>query len=337
MKEYIKKVLEGRNLSIAEASNAMETIMQGEATPAQIAGLLIGLKLKGEKAEEVAGFARTMRKHSLKVKVADDNAVDGCGTGGDGTQSFNFSTAAAIVTAAAGVTVAKHGNRSVSSTCGSADLLEACGGNIDPGTEVVERNINEMGFGFMFAPRFHPAMKYAAAPRKELGVRTMFNILGPMTNPAGVKRQVIGVYDKKLMPLVAEVMKQLGSEHILVVHSRDGLDEFSVGGPTDYVELREDEINASSITPLEVGLKTHPTDSLKGGNAEINLAIFRGILDGDDNGCREGVLFNAGAMIYVSGKVETIWDGVSMARDAIDWGAASKTFKEWIEASKVSK
>ena len=337
MKEYIKKVLEGRNLTAADASNAMEQIMQGEATPAQIAGLLVGLKLKGEKAEEVAGFAQTMRKHSLKVKVADANAVDGCGTGGDGKLSFNISTAAAIVTAATGVTVAKHGNRSVSSSCGSADLLEASGGNIDPGADVVERNINGLGFGFMFAPRFHPAMKNAAGPRKELGVRTIFNILGPMTNPAGVTRQVIGVYDKKLMPLVADVMQLLGSKHVLVVHSRDGLDEFSVGAPSDYIELKDGEKHESAITPLEVGLKTHPPDSLKGGDAETNLIILRAVLDGDDNGIREAVLFNAGAMIYVSGKVATIWDGVAMARDAIDWGAAANKFQEWIKTSKNSR
>ena len=335
MKDYIKKVIDGRSLSQDEASSAMEIIMQGEATPAQIAGLLVALKLKGEKAEEVAGFAQTMRKHSLKIKVKDKNAVDGCGTGGDGKQSFNISTAAAIVASAAGVTVAKHGNRSVSSSCGSADILEACGGKIDPGPELVEKNINDIGFGFMFAPRFHPAMKYAAAPRKELGVRTVFNILGPLTNPAGVKRQVIGVYDKKLLPLVADVMQILGSEHILVVHSRDGLDEFSVGAPTDYVELINDEKNSLSITPLEVGLKTHPTESLKGADADSNVKILHGIFEGDQNSCREAVLFNAGALIYVSGKVQTIWDGVSMARDAIDWGAARKKLHDWVELGKT--
>lgn len=335
MKNYIKKVIDGRNLSQDEASSAMETIMQGEATPAQIAGLLVALKLKGEKAEEVAGFAQTMRKHSLKIKLQDKNAVDGCGTGGDGKQSFNISTAAAIVASAAGVTVAKHGNRSVSSACGSADILEACGGKIDPGPELVEKDINAIGFGFMFAPRFHPAMKYAAAPRKELGVRTVFNILGPLTNPAGVKRQVIGVYDRKLLPLVADVLQILGSEHVLVVHSRDGLDEFSVGAPTDYVELRDGEKNSLAITPLEVGLKTHPTESLKGADTEANVKILRGIFDGDQNSCREAVLFNAGALIYVSGKVETIWDGVSMARDAIDWGAARKKLNDWVESGKT--
>ena len=336
MKDYIKKVIEGRNLARDEASNVMETIMQGDATPAQIAGLLVALKLKGEKSEEVAGFAQTMRKHSLKITIADQNAVDGCGTGGDSKQSFNISTAAAIVAAAAGVTVAKHGNRAVSSACGSADLLEACGGNIDPGPELVEKTINNLGFGFMFAPRFHPAMKYAAAPRKELGVRTVFNILGPMTNPADVKRQVIGVYDKKLLPLVADVMQLLGAAHVLVVHSRDGLDEFSVGAPTDYIELSDGEKKTLAITPLEVGLKTHATDSLKGGNAETNFKIMRGVFEGENNSYREAVLFNAGAMIYVSGKVETLWDGVSMARDAVDWGAARKKLQDWIDAAKVN-
>lgn len=334
MKNYIKKILDGRSLSIDEASNAMEIIMQGEATPAQIAGLLVALKTKGEKAEEVAGFAQTMRKHSLKVNVEDGSAIDGCGTGGDGKGSFNISTAAAIVAAGAGVTVAKHGNRSVSSNCGSADILEACGGAIDPGPEQVEHSINKVGFGFMFAPRFHPAMKYAAAPRKELGVRTVFNILGPMTNPAGVKRQVIGVYEKRLLTLFADVMKLLGSEHVLVVHSRDGLDEFSVCAPTDYIELRDGEKHSLTITPLEVGLKTHSVESLTGGDAQENLKILRAILDGDDNGYREAVLFNAGAMLYVGGKVETLWDGVSMARDTVDWGAAGKKLKEWVDSTK---
>ena len=211
MQEFIKRVVSKENLFQEEASRVMEIMMQGEATPAQIAGFLVALKLKGETAEEVAGFAQAMRKHSVKIGINDKYAVDGCGTGGDGSNSFNISTAAAIVASAANVTVAKHGNRSVSSACGSADILEASGAKIDPGINVVEKNINELQFGFMFAPRFHPAMKYAAVPRKELGIRTVFNILGPMTNPAGVKRQVIGVYDQLLMKLVAEVMKLLGS------------------------------------------------------------------------------------------------------------------------------
>jgi anthranilate phosphoribosyltransferase len=337
MKQYIKKVLQGRDLSMNEAADAMETIMKGEATPAQIAGLIVGLKLKREKPEEVAGFVQTMRKHSLKISASDKNAVDGCGTGGDGKGSFNISTAAAIVAASAGVTVAKHGNRSVSSNCGSADILEAAGGNIDPGLETIELNLNDAGFCFMFAPRFHPAMKYAAAPRKELGVRTVFNILGPLTNPAGVKRQVIGVYDKTLMTLVADVAKLLGSEHVLVVHSRDGLDEFSVCAPSDYIELKDGKINPRTITPLEVGLKTHPAESLEGGNTLDNLKILNTVFDGDDNAYREAVLFNAGAMIYVGSKAETIWDGVSMARDAVDWGAAKKKLNEWVDVSKGKK
>jgi len=334
MQEFIKRVVSKENLFQEEASRVMEIMMQGEATSAQIAGFLVALKLKGETAEEVAGFAKTMRKHSVKIEIDDKNAVDGCGTGGDGSNSFNISTAAAIVASAASVTVAKHGNRSVSSACGSADILEASGAKIDPGINVVEKTINELQFGFMFAPRFHPAMKYAASPRKELGVRTVFNILGPMTNPAGVKRQVIGVYDQFLMKLVAEVMKLLESEHVLVVHSRDGMDEFSVCAPTDFLELKGGEINSRTITPLEVGLTTYPSESLAGGDASHNLKILNDILEGEDTSYREAVLFNAGALIYVAGKADSIWDGVSAARDAIDWGAAKQKFQNWIKATK---
>ena len=334
MQEFIKRVVSKENLFQEEASRVMEIMMQGEATSAQIAGFLVALKLKGETAEEVAGFAKTMRKHSVKIEIDDKNAVDGCGTGGDGSNSFNISTAAAIVASAASVTVAKHGNRSVSSACGSADILEASGAKIDPGINVVEKTINELQFGFMFAPRFHPAMKYAASPRKELGVRTVFNILGPMTNPAGVKRQVIGVYDQFLMKLVAEVMKLLESEHVLVVHSRDGMDEFSVCAPTDFLELKGGEINSRTITPLEVGLTTYPSESLTGGDAGHNLKILNDILEGEDTSYREAVLFNAGALIYVAGKADSIWDGVSAARDAIDWGAAKQKFQNWIKATK---
>ncbi len=333
-KNFLNSLIDGHNLTTHEAQEAMNAIMSGEVTSAQIAGFLIALKVKGEVAEEVAGFVKSMRSHSLKLNISDENAVDGCGTGGDGANTFNISTAAALVASSAGVTIAKHGNRSVSSKCGSADLLEALGGNIDPGTKKTEKLINNNKFGFIFAPRFHPAMKHAAVPRKELGVRTVFNILGPMTNPANVKRQVIGVYDKSLMPLMANVLKLTGSEHVIIAHAHDGLDEFSVSSPTDYLELNEGEITAHTISPKDAGLSRHKLKELKGGNAYENVKIIHSLFEGAKNGCRDAVLFNAGAMIYVSARTASIKDGVKTAKEAIDSGKAKEKLNEWIEKSQ---
>ncbi|MFQ6008003.1 MAG: anthranilate phosphoribosyltransferase, partial [Candidatus Zixiibacteriota bacterium] len=294
---------------------------------------IVALKMKGERAQEVAGFVQSMRRHAIKVSVNDPHAVDGCGTGGDGSDSFNISTAASIVACAAGVTVAKHGNRSVSSKCGSADLLEACKGNIDPGPEVVKKNIDEIGFGFMFAPRFHPAMKHAMAPRKELGVRTVFNILGPMTNPASVKRQVIGVYDRKLLPLVADVMEMTGSTHVVVAHSHDGMDEFSVSAPTDYMEVKDGSRRQKTFHPEDAAITTYGAKSLVGGDAERNVVILRKTLDGDRSPYTDAIILNAGAMIYVAGRAGSIREGSQIARKAIETGAAKSKLEEWIKAS----
>lgn len=334
VKELISKVLSGSNLTSDEASLAMNGIMQGEWTAAQIAGFLIALKQKGEVAEEVAGFARSMRDHSVRIVLSDSRAVDGCGTGGDGSHSFNISTAASLVAAAAGATVAKHGNRSVSSSCGSADLLEACGADIDPGEETVNRNINECGFGFMFAPRFHPSMKHAIGPRRELGVRTVFNILGPLTNPAGVKRQVIGTYDVSLLPLMADALAVYGSEHVIICHSRDGLDEFSVVAETEYVELKDGAVRSLFISPEEVGLARHPAGALAGGEPSENLRILHEVLSGNPGACRDATLFNAGAMLYVAGLAESIREGVNLAGDAIDSGVGRAKLNEYVAASK---
>jgi len=333
IKEAIKKVLAGEHLTLREAHQVMGTIMNGEATPAQIGGLLVALKQKGEHAQEVAGFVKSMREHAVPVMVNDLNAVDGCGTGGDGTHSFNISTAASIVTAAAGVTVAKHGNRSVSSKCGSADLLEACLGNIDPGPDVVRDNINRIGFGFIYAPRFHPSMKHAAGPRRDLGIRTVFNILGPMTNPAGVRRQVVGVFSRSVMGLMAEVLESTGSHHVLVAHSRDGLDEFSISAPTEFVEVHGGTRTEASITPEDCGLKTHPEGAVGGGDGAYNRRIFERLLDGHDSPCRDAVLINAGAMIYVAGQAESIHEGVDVARTAVDSGSAKEKLKQWVTVS----
>lgn len=334
IKEILPKLLAREDLTQAEAIAVMDDIMDGQSTPAQIAGMLIALKQKGEKPAEVAGFVQSMRAHSVRLKIKDAAAVDGCGTGGDGSHSFNISTAAGLVAAAAGVTVAKHGNRSISSSCGSADLLEATGAEIDPGPENITAGIDEFGFGFMFAPRFHPAMKHAAAPRREMGVRTVFNILGPMTNPAGVKRQLIGVYDKQLMPLMAEVLGMTGSEHVIIVHSHDGLDEFSVSAPTDYLELKDGTIKENSITPGEVGLAKYPSDGIAGGDATFNLNILKKLMAGDTGACRDAVLFNAGALLVVGKKAESFKEGVILAAEAVDSGKAGVLLDRWVSFTR---
>ncbi|MFH1687283.1 MAG: anthranilate phosphoribosyltransferase [bacterium] len=335
MKLFIRKILSGEHLSIDEAKTAMTTIMNGEATPAQIAGFLIALKTKGVTAQEVAGLVSVMKDNAVRIELDDPLAVDGCGTGGDGGHTFNISTAASLVAAGAGVTVAKHGNRSVSSRCGSADLLEAAGGKIDADSQTVQRNINEVGFGFMFAPRFHPAMKHVAGPRQELGVRTVFNILGPMSNPALVTRQVIGVYDKALLSLMVEALELAGAEHVIVAHSHEGLDEFSVIGPTGYVELRGGRRSHAVISPEDVGLARYAPESLAGGDAEANLGILHRVLGGQKGACRDATVFNAGAMIYVGGKAASIGDGVKLAQQSIDSGNARAKLRAWVEASQT--
>ncbi len=332
-KELLNRLLEGESLELDQARDLMNNIMSGEVTAPMTAALLVALRAKGETAPEVAGMAQAMQSHAVKLILTNPNAVDGCGTGGDGTHTFNISTAAAIVTAAAGVTVAKHGNRSVSSSCGSADLLEQSGGRIDPGHEVVQDNINSLGFGFMFAPNFHPAMKYAGPIRKELGIRTVFNILGPLTNPARVKRQVIGVYDRSLLPLMAEVGRLNNLKHLIVAHSHDGLDEFSVTAETDFVDIIDGRATEVSISPTDVGLSLHPSGSLKGGDPRENFTILKAVFEGKKSSYRDAVLFNAGAMIYVSGQVPSIKDGVCLATDAINSGAADQKLEQWAAAS----
>lgn len=335
IQDMLKKILAGEHLTTEEASAGMDMIMSGLATPAQIGGLLIALRQKGERAEEVAGMVHSMRGHSIKIAVSDPNAVDGCGTGGDGSHSFNISTAATLVASAAGATVAKHGNRSVSSKCGSADLLEATGGQIDPGPEKCQECINSLGFGFMYAPRFHPAMKHASSPRRELGVRTVFNILGPLTNPAGVRRQVIGVYDRRLMRLLADVLAMTGSSHVLVAHSRDGMDEFSVSAATDYVELQNGTISERTLEPEQAGLKKHSGNSLAGGDASHNIGILRRVLENQADGYGDAVALNAAALLYVAGMAGSIGEGVGLAKAAIRDGRAKDKLDAWVRLSQV--
>ena len=334
MEKYIQKLLSSDNLSISEASCAMDIIMDGKAENAQIAQFLLALKQKGETSDEVAGCVQSMRSHSKKIKLHDDFAVDGCGTGGDGSDSFNISTAAALVASSAGVTVAKHGNRSVSSKCGSSDLLEQAGVNLDLENKTVEKIINDIGFGFMFAPKFHPAMKYAAPVRKELGERTVFNILGPMTNPASVKRQLIGVYDTSLMHLMIEVLQKTGSVHVITAHSHDGMDEFSISSPTDYLELKDGRITEYTISPEDVGLKQMYTDALIGGDAKFNHTILQSVLEGEASAYLDAVCFNAGVLIYLAQKSENIKEGVRFAFEAVLAKKAKEKLYQYVEVSK---
>lgn len=331
----ITQLVESQNLSTGDMTTVMTQIMTGEATPAQVAGFLVALRIKGETVDEIVGAVQVMRELSTKVSVDAENLIDTCGTGGDGSHLFNVSTASAFVAAAAGAHVAKHGNRSVTSSTGSADLLEIAGVNLTISPEQVAKCVEEIGVGFMFAVAHHSAMKHAIGPRKELALRTIFNILGPMTNPAGVKRQVIGVFDKSLCVTLAEVLRKLGSKHVLVVHSHDGLDEFSLAGPTYVAELLDGEIREYSVSPEDVGLHSQDLEGLSVANAEESLSIIKGAL-GKRNTPQfqksaDLIALNAGAAIYVSGLVKSLNDGVAMAEDAIGSGLALGKLNELVE------
>jgi anthranilate phosphoribosyltransferase len=333
-RELIEKLQRHADLTVDEAASAMEAIMDGRAQPSQIAGLLVGLAMKGERPDEIVGLARTMRSRATKLSRAFAPVFDTCGTGGDGANTFNVSTVAALVIAACGVRVAKHGNRSASSRCGSADLLEALGVNIGAGPAVVERCLDQAGIAFLFAPVFHPSMKHAAATRKELGVRTAFNLLGPLTNPAGASRQLVGVPRPDLTELVARSLAQLGSERAWVVHGADGLDEISTTGYTKVSECRNGSVNTFYLHPADVGLSKSAPDALKGGDAADNAAIARAVLAGQPGGARDVVLLNAGASLLVAGKAATIRDGIAAAGAAIDRGAAAAALDQLIACSR---
>lgn len=332
-KDRLNCILNGEHLTEQLAGGLMDQIMDGELTEVQTAGLLIALRQKGETAQEVAGFANSMRAHAISLEVHDSLAVDSVGTGGDGAGTFNISTAAGIVAAGAGVTVAKHGNRSISSKCGSADLLEATGGNIDPGPEIVKRCIDAVNFGFMFAPRFHPAMKHAIGPRRQLGVRTVFNILGPLTNPAGVKRIVLGVFQRELLDLVADVLSLLSVDHVMIVHSDDGLDEFSISSSTTVVELKGGTRSEFQVKPQDAGLETYPATAVAGGDASENLGILKRVLEGEPSGYRDVVLLNAAALMVVGDKASDLREGARLAAEAIDNGSARQVLHDWAAMS----
>src|SRR3989338_94318 len=323
IQEAIAKLVERKNLAQQEAEQVMSEIMEGKATDAQITAFLISLRMKGETIEEITACAKIMREKANSINPKADYLVDTCGTGGDKSGTFNISTAAAFVAAGAGVAVAKHGNKSVSSKCGSADVLAALGINIQLEPKMVEKCIEETGIGFMFAPLFHPAMKYVMNARKETGVRTIFNILGPMTNPAGAKSQVIGVFNHALMKDIADVMKNLGSMHVMVVNG-DGLDEITIAGKTKVAELKDNKIRAYDINPEDYGFDISPLNEILGGDAQENADIITEVLKGAKGPKRDVVLLNAGAAIYVSGKALSLKEGIDAAKQSIDSGAALK-------------
>ena len=335
MKAFIEKCLAGHDLTTDEASAALELIMTNQATESQIAGLLVALRAKGETIDELVGFARTMRERVVKVKVEDPDAIDMCGTGGDGRSTFNISTVASFVVAGAGVTVAKHGNRSVSSKSGSADILKALGVKIDLSPADVERCINEVGIGFLFAPLFHPAMKYAAKTRTELGIRTIFNVLGPITNPAGVSKQLIGTFREDVAGNLAGALKRLNTGKACVVHSKDGMDEVAVSGKTNVREVEGDlPIRNYDISAGHFGLGEQPASAARGGTPEENAAIAISILSSEQPPGRGVVLANAALGIYVAGKASNLRDASAMAAESIDSGRALNALRGLAEYSQ---
>ncbi|WP_274364518.1 anthranilate phosphoribosyltransferase [Paenibacillus thermotolerans] len=331
VQEAIETLIGGRSLSRETAQAVMETIMEGEATQSQIGALLATLRMKGETVDEVVGLAAGMRSKVNGVSTAAEGLLDTCGTGGDGQHTFNISTAAAIVAAGGGVRVAKHGNRAMSSKSGSADVLEALGVNIHLGSESAERCLKAIGICFMFAQVYHPSMKYAAAPRKELGMRTVFNLLGPLTNPAGADRQLLGVFDRNLTELMANVLKGLGSRRALVVGSHDGLDEISLSAATRVTELKDGNVVTYDIAPDDLGLKSCKIEELRGGDAKENAEKIRRLLAGERGAYRDVVLANAGACFYVTGVSGTLQEGVKRAADAIDSGAALQKLDDLVK------
>ncbi len=327
LKKAISDVVSRKDLSQAEISSVMEIIMEGEATPAQIGAFITGLRMKGETVDEITGAAKVMREKAIRIHVnlsPGESLVDTCGTGGDGAQTFNVSTTAAFVVAGAGVKVAKHGNRSVSSRSGSADVLEAMGVNLALSPEDVARAVETMGMGFMFAPALHPAMKYAIGPRREIGIRTIFNVLGPLTNPAWANVQLLGIYDPMLTRSLAEVLGRLGSKRAWVVHGEGGLDELSLLGKSYVAQWDKNEVKEFVIRPEDAGLNPCKAEDLRGGDAEKNAEILKGILSGKTGPKRDMVLLNAGAAIFLADRAKSLKEGVVLAAESIDSMEAMK-------------
>ncbi|WP_339339381.1 anthranilate phosphoribosyltransferase [uncultured Oceanicoccus sp.] len=333
----ISQVITGQSLTTDEMTAVMRQIMTGECTDAQIAGFLVALRIKGETVAEITGAANVMRELATGVAVSGDHLVDIVGTGGDGISTFNISTASTFVVAAAGGKVAKHGNRSVSSNSGAADLLEAAGVRLDLSAQQVARCVDTVGVGFMFALNHHSAMKHAIGPRKELATRTVFNLLGPITNPAGVPNQLLGVFSKQWVRPIAEVLKDLGSEHILVVHSADGLDEISIADQTFVAELNNGEITEYTITPEQFGMQRSSLAELKVADAQQSLALIRSLLSGAEGGASDIVALNAGAAIYAANIATSLEQGVSMAQDILASGTAAEKLKELAQVTQTMK
>lgn len=332
LKRFIARVVEKEDLTEEEAYQAMVTIMGGEVPATQIASFLTGLRMKGETVEEITGFARAMRAGAVRIRPMNGECVvDTCGTGGDRSGTFNISTAVAFVAAGGGLTVAKHGNRSISSRCGSADVLEVLGVNINLSPERVQSCLTEVGIAFLFAPLFHPAMKHALGPRKEIGIRTVFNLLGPLTNPAGANTQMVGLYRKDLTHLIAEVLRNLGSRAAVVVHGEDHSDEISITGKTTISELKNGAIESYQIEPEEVGLKRSSLEVIRGGAPEKNANILLGILQREPGPSRDVILLNAAAVFMAAEKVSNLRDGIEIAKESIDSGRAMKKLEELIQ------
>ncbi len=335
VRDALAKLVLGEDLTREEAEAAMRSLVEGEATPSQIAGFAVALRMKGETPDEIAGLAEVMRAHATRVHAGD--VVDVVGTGGDGAGTFNISTLSALVVASAGGRVAKHGNRSITSACGAADYLEAVGVAIDLPPDGVARCVDETGFGFMFAPLYHPAMRHAIVPRREIGVRTVFNILGPITNPAGARRQLTGVAVAGLGETLARVLDLLGSEHAMIVHSQDGLDEISSCAPTNVYETRNGQVRSYIIEPEQFGVLRGTTDQVRGGNVEANVEFANQILNGQSGAPRDVVLLNAGAALYVADVCDSIDNGVQRAADELDSGRVRKKLAQVASVSQRLK
>ena len=333
MQAAIKAVIENKDLTEDEMTSVMRLIMTGEATPAQVGGFLVGLRIKGETIDEITAAAAVMRELASKVEVDKEHLVDTCGTGGDSSGSFNISTASAIVVAAAGGKVAKHGNRSITSKSGSADVLEQAGVNLEISPEQVAECVNEVGVGFMFAPMHHSAMKHAIGPRREMAVRTIFNVLGPLTNPAGAPNQVLGVFAADLVEPLANVLKRLGSEHVLVVNAEDGLDEISIGAATQVAELKNGEVSVYSIQPEDFGMQRADLETIRAKDAADSLDIIRRVFSNEAGPAKDIVSLNAGAAIYVSGLADSLVSGVEKAQEVIASGEVASKLEELISAT----
>ena len=334
IKTALKAVTERHDLTMDEMSSVMRIIMTGQATSAQIGGFLIGLRMKGETVTEIAAATKIMRELVTPVEVDGQHIVDIVGTGGDGSSTFNISTTSSLVVAAAGGIVAKHGNRSISSTSGSADVLEALGININLNPDQVSECVNKIGIGFMFAPLHHSAMKHAIGPRKEMGVRTLFNLLGPLTNPAKAANQLLGVFSKDWVEPIAQVLQKLGSEHVLVIHSEDGLDEISIAAPTFVAELHNNNITTYTVTPEEFGLKRSPLDNIKVGSVAESVTMIQEILANKNSAAKDIILLNAGAGIYAAGLTDSFAAGIDKANEVLSNGSVKQKLADWVELTQ---